>query len=71
MFKIPARAETLADRAVMTAAQSVGGYVALTPFLDALALDWRAVAGVALGGAFASLVTNFARGGLTGRATQD
>lgn len=68
-IKIPARAETLTDRAVMTAAQAVAAYAITAPVTNALTLDWRGIAGVALGGAFASVVTNLARGGLTGRAT--
>lgn len=67
-MKIPKRAQSLADRAVMTAAQAVLAYAITAPITDALSLDWRGVAGVALGGAFASLVTNLARGGITGRA---
>lgn len=71
MNKIPARAQTLADRAVMTAAQSALAYIGSAAALNALTLDWVAVGGVALGGAVASLLTNLARGGITGRATQD
>jgi hypothetical protein len=70
-MKIPARAQTLADRAVMTAAQSALAYIGSAAALNALTLDWVAVGGVALGGAVASLLTNLARGGITGRATQD
>lgn len=71
MNKIPARAQNLADRAVMTAAQSALAYIGSAAALNALTLDWVVVGGVALGGAVASLLTNLARGGITGHATQD
>jgi hypothetical protein len=70
-MKIPARAQSLADRAVMTAAQSSLAYLGSTVALDALSLNWVVLGGVALGGALASLLTNLARGGITGRATKE
>lgn len=70
-MKIPARAETLVDRAAMTAAQSALAYIGSAAALNALTLDWVAVGGVALGGALASLLTNIARGGITGRANTE
>ena len=70
-MKIPARAQSLVDRAVMTAAQSVAAYAIVSPMTDALTLDWRGIAGVALGGALFSVVTNVARSGLSGRLSKE
>jgi hypothetical protein len=55
----------------MTAAQSSLAYLGSTVALDALSLNWVVLGGVALGGALASLLTNLARGGITGRATKE
>lgn len=71
MIKIPARAQSLADRAVMTGSASALAYVGNTAVLDALAFDWLGLGGVFLGGCVLSLLGNLARGGITGRATQE
>ena len=70
-MKIPARAESLLDRAMSTGCQSVLTYAVLTPTTDALSLDWMTAGGVFFGGALFSLVTNIARGGITGRLTKN
>lgn len=70
-MKIPARAQSLVDRAVMTGAQSVLSYAVLTPVSDALSMDYRVMGGVFLGGALFSVVTNLARGGISGRLTKE
>jgi hypothetical protein len=70
-MKIPARAQSLVDRAVMTGAQSVLSYAVLTPMTDALSLDYRVAGGVFLGGALFSLLTNVARGGISGRLSKE
>lgn len=68
-MKIPARAQSLVDRAVSTGCQSVLTYAVLTPTTDALTLDWVAAGGVFLGGALFSVITNVARSGISGRLT--
>lgn len=66
-MNIPARAESLVDRAAMSAAQGALLYLGGAATLDALSVDWLGLAGAAAGGALISLLTNVARDGLTGR----
>lgn len=69
--KVGPRAIELLDKAAMTAAE--GALLALGTqheevlSLDVFAVDWRQVAGYALGGAVLSLLMNVGRRGLTGR----
>lgn len=58
----------LADRATKTAAQAAVLSIGVeSAQADALAFDWRLMAGMAAGGAILSLLTNVAERGLFGR----
>lgn len=58
----------LVDRAVKSAAQAAVLSVGVeSAAADALAFDWRLMAGMAAGGAVLSLLTNLGQRGLFGR----
>lgn len=59
----------LADKAVKTAAQAAVLSVGVeSAQVDALAVDWRLMLGMALGGALLSVLTNVAQRGILGKA---
>jgi hypothetical protein len=59
----------LVDRAVKTAAQAAVLSIGVeSAQVDALAVDWTLMAGMALGGALLSLLTNVAERGIFGKA---
>jgi hypothetical protein len=65
------RAGELADRAAVTAAE--GALLAVgsdSVSANALALDWKTIAGYALGGAFLSVAINVSRTGLSGHVDE-
>jgi hypothetical protein len=59
----------LVDRAVKTAAQAAILSVGVeSASVDALAVDWTLMGGMALGGALLSLLTNVGERGILGKA---
>lgn len=65
-------AGVLIDRAVKSAAQAAILSVGVeTASVNALALDWTLLGGMALGGAVLSLLTNLSHRGITGRRSRD
>jgi len=62
----------LVDRAVKTAAQSAVLSIGVeSAQANAFAVDWSLMAGMALGGALLSLLTNISQRGFTGRGEQE
>ena len=60
----------LADRAVKTAAQAAVLSIGVeSADVNAFAVDWKLMAGMAAGGAVLSLLTNVAERGLFGRSS--
>lgn len=60
----------LADRATKTAAQAAVLSIGVeSADVNAFAVDWRLMAGMAAGGAVLSLLTNVAERGLFGRSS--
>lgn len=54
--------EDLGERAVMTAAQSAISTIGVDGMVDAFALDWRAIGGIAVGAAVLSVAKSLAAG---------